>query len=227
MTRGKNFFSMTEFDARMPHETVTDPNTVNTRFTLDAGSKWHTEAEPSLHKRFDCEASRTESSDTTNQIEDHGVPKAKQTVPKLASNYRVSSLKRTKLKLHGKVSELITSKLHKRKVVSEVEEEPSVDLGLAPEQVSIEAKTEPVIPRIEDTKVKIPEVSVQVVPTPAKKRRSSKVELVPKYAKPLKVIRRRREEAPKIFETAPKDYPKSILEGIKVGYDEERDNPPK
>ncbi|MEJ2715824.1 MAG: hypothetical protein P8182_01595 [Deltaproteobacteria bacterium] len=34
--------------------------------------------------------------------------------------------------------------------------------------------------------------------------------------KPLKVIRRRRAEEPKVFETIPKAFPRAMLEGIKV-----------
>jgi hypothetical protein len=37
----------------------------------------------------------------------------------------------------------------------------------------------------------------------------------PPIAKPLKVIRKRREQAPKVFETAPKPVPQAMLEGIK------------
>ncbi len=56
-----------------------------------------------------------------------------------------------------------------------------------------------------------------------KRHRSPKIELATQPAKPLKVIRRRREEAPIVFETASKDFPKAMLEGIKSDHEEETD----
>jgi hypothetical protein len=132
-------------------------------------------------------------------------------------------LKNTRIKLRGKVSELIPSRIHKRLISAESKDLPTEELELtesSAEVADVVTEPQPMIIEVEDSKVKIPEISVKVVPTPAKRRRSAKVELAPKLAQPLKVIRRRREEAPKVLETPPKDYPKSMLEGIKVGYDE-------
>ena len=52
---------------------------------------------------------------------------------------------------------------------------------------------------------------------PAKKQKPVEVDarLVPP-PKPLKVIRRRRAEEPKVFETAPKSFPRAMLAGVKV-----------
>jgi hypothetical protein len=68
---------------------------------------------------------------------------------------------------------------------------------------------------------KIPDhVQVQVIPTP--KRRTEKAVTAPEEAvvaeesRPLKVIRRRREEAPKVIETEPKPFPHVILEGMGI-----------
>ncbi len=65
-----------------------------------------------------------------------------------------------------------------------------------------------------------PHVQVKVIPTP-KKRAPRTVVLAeeptaPPVTKPLKVIRKRKEEAPKVFETAPKPVPQAMLEGIKT-----------
>ena len=229
MTRGKNIFSMTEFNVRMPHETVADPTLGNTDFRLDAGTSWLTEAESSPHKCSDCEASRSDTHEVNNQIEEQVLIKRKPTLPKIPANYRISALKNTKIKLQGKVSELLSSRMRERKSSNKPDELPSEEIEFA--EVVEQAVERVMRPdsaiKKEDISVRIPEVTVQALPMPTRKRRSAKVDIAPKSAKPLKVIRRRREEAPKVFETAPKDYPKSMLEGIKVGFEEERDNPPK
>jgi hypothetical protein len=62
---------------------------------------------------------------------------------------------------------------------------------------------------------------VTVIPTPRKPRvRTPRLEVeeaasVP-VNKPLKVIRRRREETPKVFETTAKSFPRAMLEGIDI-----------
>jgi len=48
--------------------------------------------------------------------------------------------------------------------------------------------------------------------------------VVPDEPRPLKVIRRRREEEPKVFETAAKLFPKAMLEGVKVTTDQNGEN---
>lgn len=78
------------------------------------------------------------------------------------------------------------------------------------------------------TEVQRPEeVEVKVVPTPRKRQtRVPKTEgepPAPATSKPLKVIRRRAEQAPKVFETTTKRFPKAMLEGIKINLDEERE----
>ncbi len=228
MTRGKNFFRMIEFSAGMPHGTVVDPNMGSIICRLDAGTTWYTESQSSTLKCTDCEASKADKGGTANEAEVHGLQKTKQIVPRMPANSRISSLKKTKIKLGGKISELISTKLHKVKMRHETRESPveEHELDIMQKSVPLETTPEHVIPKIEDEEVKIPDVNVQIVPTPVKKTRSPKIELAVNTAKPLKVIRRRREEAPKIFETASRDFPKSMLEGIKSGLEEERDFPP-
>ncbi len=71
-------------------------------------------------------------------------------------------------------------------------------------------------------------VQVKVIPTPDTKRRRpvkpQKETTEPVATKPLKIIRRRREEAPKVFETAPMPVPKAMLAGIKVSEKDATDN---
>ena len=227
MTRGKNFFRMIEFSAGMPHDTVVDPDMGNIVCRLDAGTTWYTESQSATLNCTECESSQADKGGTVNEAEVHGPQKTKQIVPRMPANSRISSLKKTKIKLGGKISELISTKLHKVKVRQETRESPveEHELDIMQKRVPLETAPEHVIPKIEDEEAKIPDVNVQIVPTPVKKPRSAKIELAVSTAKPLKVIRRRREEAPKIFETTSKDFPKSMLEGIKSGHEEERDFP--
>ncbi|MBI5250811.1 MAG: hypothetical protein HY912_15075 [Desulfomonile tiedjei] len=228
MTRGKDFFRTTEFSTAMPHETVVDPHIGNTICSFDAGTTWFTESHSSAHGCSDCETSQARPGDAVSEEEVLGLQRAKQVVPKLPANSRISSLKKTKIKLRGKISELFSSRIHKTEVGPETQGTPAqkLELDVAPHEIPQEiASPEPVIQAIEDMEVRSPDVSVQVVPTPVKRRRAPKIELAPKPAKPLKIIRRRREEAPKVFETSPKNFPKSMLQGIKAGLEEERDFP--
>lgn len=80
---------------------------------------------------------------------------------------------------------------------------------------------------------KSPEVTQKVIPPPeekpkpvepAKSAPETRDPLVPP-PKPLKVIRRRRAEEPKIFETAPKSFPRAMLEGIKLTPEEKGEKP--
>jgi hypothetical protein len=87
------------------------------------------------------------------------------------------------------------------------------------EYVALELPPEE-FPEAELPSVEIPpHVQVQFIPTPKKRGpRSLAAEEEPSsppVAKPLKVIRKRREHEPKVFETAPKPVPQAMLEGIK------------
>ena len=63
------------------------------------------------------------------------------------------------------------------------------------------------------------EVKVTFLPTPKKRQRkveeSNNEEETPQQSRPLKVIRRRKQEEPKVFETPPKTFPTVLLEGVK------------
>jgi hypothetical protein len=88
-----------------------------------------------------------------------------------------------------------------------------------PKEVMVEAPS----PRPPAAKPR--EVPVQVIPPRRKReRRAPKVEEAPApppTPKPLKVIRRRKEEAPKVFETPPKEFPEAILSGFHLRPDDD------
>lgn len=103
------------------------------------------------------------------------------------------------------------------------------------EPVEAFVKEEPPIPVVELKPAKreaseaSADVRIQLVPTPRKRQPripEPQVEsVVSATPKPIKVIRRRAEEAPKVFETAPKTVPKAMLEGVKLLVEEEGENP--
>jgi len=70
-------------------------------------------------------------------------------------------------------------------------------------------------------------VPVKVLPTREKRvRREQPIEIAPAVEvvpKPLKVIRRRKEAEPKVFETPPKIVPKAMLEGVSASTGESRE----
>ncbi len=70
-----------------------------------------------------------------------------------------------------------------------------------------------------------PRALVKVLPTREKRtRKRPEMEVAPVIAavpKPLKVIRRRKQEEPKVFETAPRTVPRAMLEGINESTDAE------
>jgi hypothetical protein len=83
---------------------------------------------------------------------------------------------------------------------------------------------EPVVTKTTTVR-QVPEKRSRAV-TPAENQKQEtakeKVPVIPEEPpKPLKVIRRRREQAPKVFETAPKNVPLAMLEGIASPTDED------
>ncbi len=229
MTRGKHPFRTTEFSAGMPRETVVDPEIGNTICRFDAATSWYGESHSPAVEYSDSQDSRSddETGDAVTQVEEHGTQKPKQTLPRISGNSRISSLKKTKIKLRGKISELFAPRPTRPEVEPEADTSSTEQFEAReiPQPIPTEtAASESTASVIEHLEVKPPEIIVKLLPTPVKRHRSPKIELASQPAKPLKVIRRRREEAPKVFETASKDFPKSMLEGIKVGYEEETDS---
>ncbi len=108
MTRGKHPFRTTEFSAGMPRETVVDPEIGNTICRFDAATPWFSESHSPAVEYSESQDSRSEgeSGDAASQMDEHGTQKAKQTLPRISGDSRISSLKRTKIKLRGKISEL-------------------------------------------------------------------------------------------------------------------------
>jgi hypothetical protein len=232
MRRGKNLVGPSEFIGEMPREQIVDPENVNVRCSCDAGS----ELFPRSYMSRKTTAQHEEKSNDPIETDHVQEPAISQTVPRIALTSKVPSLRKTKITLHGRISELFSAKLTtKSSVVSEIPETSQPDIiESAPktmqtreEKVISESVLQQIVaetPPIEIPIAQAPEIPVTeavVIPTPVKRRRIPKTELAAEPAKPLKVIRRRREEEPKVFETSRPGVPKSMLEGTTIGYDEE------
>jgi hypothetical protein len=130
------------------------------------------------------------------------------------SNYKVTNLIHKKVKAGGRVPRILV--LRSRSVAMEQEPEP-VQSPLS-ELLTVEEERAPRHVPVEELPAKH---VVTVVPTPRKTRaripKQEEEKAAPVTApKPLKVIRRRREESPKVFETIPKSFPKAMLEGVDI-----------
>jgi len=124
---------------------------------------------------------------------------------------RIPKIINKKVRAEGRVPRTLVLRSRSAGIVEEPEKiQPVLPLAVIEEQERPAAATP--LPT---------KVVVTVVPTPRKARaRSPKTEgaAIPPapVAKPLKVIRRRREESPKVFETSPKSLPRAMLEGIDI-----------
>jgi len=135
------------------------------------------------------------------------------------SNCRVPKLIKKKVRAEGSVPRMLV--LKSRSAALPETPEP-VQLALPEPLTVVEERAQPA-PSVRPEPVEeVPATHVvTVVPTPGKQRvRTPRLEVeeaasVPVH-KPLKVIRRRREETPKIFETTAKSFPRAMLEGIDI-----------
>lgn len=131
------------------------------------------------------------------------------------SNCKVPRLVHKKVKAGGRVPRTLVWRSRSAAIV----EEPESIQPPLPEPPIVQQEQAPHPAPAEKSPAK--QVATVVIPTPRKTReRTPKLEereASPAPApKPLKVIRRRREETPKIFETAAKSFPKAMLEGVNV-----------
>jgi hypothetical protein len=135
------------------------------------------------------------------------------------SNCKIPKLIKKKVRVEGRVPRTLV--LRPRSAA--IPEEPEPVHPPLPEPLTV--VEEQAQPAPSDRPAPIEELPVKhvvtVVPTPRKQRvRTPRVEVeeaasVPVH-KPLKVIRRRREETPKVFETTAKSFPRAMLEGINI-----------
>lgn len=135
------------------------------------------------------------------------------------SNCKIPKLIKKKVRAEGTVPRILVLRSRSAAITEEPE---SAQLPL-PEQLTVEEEQAQPAPSIRPAPIQeLPAKHVvTVIPTPRKPRvRAPRLEAeeaasVP-VNKPLKVIRRRREETPKVFETAAKSFPRAMLEGIDI-----------
>lgn len=138
----------------------------------------------------------------------------------------IPTLTRTKLKLSGRVPRILPVRVvAESRFNGEAHIDVPANAPVCPEQLGPPPLQSCIEPYLEPPRKVVPEipphVEVQVIPTPKKRapRYTSAAEESPEppVTKPLKVIRKRKAEAPKIFETVPKAMPQAMLEGIETG----------
>jgi len=214
LNKGKNLIEMLLFYSDTPHENVIELEFGKKIFKYDPGKKWFTELIVPQRDPLGSEMPIPEDAEipVSGWMEVERKKKQYRLFPLSSMNLKIPSLRNKKLKILGKIPTLI---------------------GVKPQVPKLIKVKEPVYPQIEIPQPKketeLPPFPNQVVLSPAQGpvRRKVKVARVePELTgipKPLKIIRRRREEAPKIFETTVKVFPKAMLEGTKseIGQEEE------
>ncbi len=213
MKRGKERVEMLRAGVGLPRERLVDP--IVGKKTLGYESRT-----PLLMREFACKCDISQNTTPERAAEndtppiDEGLETA--TTEKVMhvcfgvlSNRKIPRLANKKVRLEGRVPKILV--LRTRQI--EITEEPESVEEPAPAAVA-EPQTEPE-PIEEPLAVPV----VKVVPTPKRPRaRTPKVDRDAATAasaqKPLKVIRRRREQSPIVFETMPKSFPKAMLEGV-------------
>jgi hypothetical protein len=215
MARGKNLIEMLRFSSELPHENVVFLESGKKIFRYDPKKSWFTEVtfpdegeEQTIGVR---KVSADEEIPVSGWVELEPLRTKRRWLALGTVKLKVPRLENKKVKVGGRIPRLVNARAllpRALTVQAPVESEPPV-VGQPFDTIEISALPKP--------------VTVTVVPTPAaRKARLPKVETESSEpSKPLKVIRRRREQAPKIFETPSGTFPKAMLEGISAGSDEE------
>ncbi len=244
MKDGRTFVETLKLSGLTRHQDLVEPGMAKAVYSSDLESPWLAKefGVPSAPSRpGPTTAKSREKSISTDPVEDEPQDKGAKTPYRSGQSSRraVPTLRKRTLKVSARVPRMLPVKLapEPRK---EAEELVRAEVVAAPrplpmpepvvEVTPVElAPIEPPrmepplveIPRMELPSVEIPpHVQVQFIPTP-KKRGPRSVSLAeepttPPVSKPLKIIRKRKEQEPKVFETAPKPVPQAMLEGIKT-----------
>jgi hypothetical protein len=214
MTRGKNLVEMLRFNSGMPHENVVHLEFGTRIFRYDPKKSWFTEVivpnEGEATGREVRLVSDDEEIPVSGWVEVEASKKRRSLLPLGGVKLKIPRLENKKVKVSGRIPRLVKARAllpTSVRVDEPAESEPHV-IEQTFETIEISSLPKP--------------VAVKVIPTPAtRKARLPRVEtesLEP--SKPLKGIRRRREQAPKVFETPSGTFPKAMLEGISVESDE-------
>jgi hypothetical protein len=223
MKRGNERLEVLRSGIGMPRERIVGPiagkkismdGLQKSRFTegVDSGASMRTNIAPGSSVETDMLP--------TERSEIEATGKATQVSFGALSNCKIPKLIKKKIRAEGTVPRILVLKSRSAAIPEELEPvQPRLPEPLAA-VVPQQTQREPI-----DRPAPIAELPakhvITVVPTPRKQRvRAPKLEVeeaapVP-VSKPLKVIRRRREETPKVFETTAKTFPRAMLEGIDI-----------
>jgi len=243
MKEGRIFVEALKLSSVTRHQDLVEPGMAKAIYSADPESPWLAKefAAPAAASRRDCApADIREKRIASEAVENEPRGKGAKTGSRTGQSARqaVPTLRKRTLKVSGRVPRILPVKFAaesrkeeepiKIEVVLEQRTQPMAIPVVELPQMELPSKELPQmeLPRMEPPQMELPSleipshVQVKVIPTP-KKRGPRSVALAeepntPPVTKPLKVIRKRREEAPKIFETAPKPVPQAMLEGIKT-----------
>jgi len=222
MKRGNERLQMLRSGIGMPRERIVDPIAGKKISRDDMQTSLFTEEVPSgTSMQGNTTPGSAVETDTLpgerSEIEAAG--KGPQVSLGFLSNCRIPKIIKKKVRAEGRVPRILVLKSRS----AAIPEEPEPVQPPLPESLTV--VDEHAQPAPFDRPAPIEELPakhvVTVVPTPRKPRvRTPRLEVeeaasVPVH-KPLKVIRRRREETPKVFETTAKSFPRAMLEGIDI-----------
>ncbi len=213
MKRGKERAEMLRAGIGLPRENLGDPISGKKTFGYESrtpslmrevGREWYISQNSAPQRATENDAALTEE-----RLESETSEKVTHVCFDALSNRKIPRLANKKVRLEGRVPKILVLRSRQIEIVEEPEsvEEPApvvvteTRVEAPPAQ---EPRAVPVVRVVSTRKMpraRTPKVDAEAVaPAPIQK--------------PLKVIRRRREQSPIVFETMPKSVPKAMLEGI-------------
>jgi hypothetical protein len=222
MKRGNERLEMLRSCIGMPRERIVGPIAGKQISRDDRQTSLFTEgaaSEPSMQKNTAFGSTVETDTLPSERSEIEAAGKVTHVSLGTLSNCRIPKLIKKKVRAEGTVPRMLV--LRSRSAATP--EEPESAQPPLPEPLTVmEVQAQPA-PSVRPAPVQeLPAKHVvTVVPTPRKPRvRTPRLEVEEAASapvnKPLKVIRRRREETPKVFETTAKSFPRAMLEGIDI-----------
>lgn len=218
MTRGKSLVEMLRFSSDLPHGNRVRLESGQDIFRYDPdksrSTKMIVRGEGDENDWQVSPASDAGEVPVSGWIEMELSPKKRGIVDLGRAGLKVSRLANKRVKGEGKIPRLTKARALFPRIMR-IEEPAQVEPQ--PIQRPSQAGEIPTFPK---------PAAVKVVPTPVRRKpRMPKMETEPVApSRPLKVIRRRGEQAPKVFETSAKIVPQAMLEGIAVEPDEKAES---
>jgi hypothetical protein len=214
MKRGNERLEMLRPRSGAPREKIVDPISGNKICTCDFSMPLFEDDVNSVGHMQDKNIFASTDTQLKQRSKSIAIGKTTHGAFVAVSNYKIPKLTNKKVKAEGRVPRILMLRARAAEIAEEA------DIVQTPVPIP-PAPVEELLPPAPVEELPEKPVVVTVIPTPKKARaRTRKIEEeaqpLPPVLKPLKVIRRRREETPKVFETAAKSLPRAMLEGIDI-----------